>query len=163
MKTVAMTAHDQSIYSELRAEGFSACLFKPFDVQTLAATLCQLTGIAPHVSAPTASTPVTQTDNSIFAPLLVFAEGDPEAEQQIIADTRQSIEEYLAMLNNPNDTTAVAKAAHKAMPLLKMLMPNDVEWLVELTPERIQTTEVEKREELVERFRRVLEGMASTP
>ncbi|WP_337391018.1 ATP-binding protein [Prevotella sp.] len=162
VKTVAMTAHDQSIYSELRAEGFSACLFKPFDVQTLAATLCQLTGIAPHVSAPTASTPVTQTDNSIFAPLLVFAEGDPESEQQIIADTRQSIEEYLAMLNNPNDTTAVAKAAHKAMPLLKMLMPNDVEWLVELTPERILTTEVEKRGELVEMFRRVLEGIKKT-
>ena len=163
VKTVAMTAHDQSIYSELRAEGFSACLFKPFDVQTLAATLCQLTGIAPHVSAPTASTTNTQPDNSIFAPLLVFAEGDPEAEQQIIADTRRSIEEYLAMLNNPNDPTAVAKAAHKAMPLLTMLMPNDVEWLVELTPERIQTTDEEKRGELVEMFRRVLEGMASTP
>lgn len=162
VKTVAMTAHDQSIYSELRAEGFDACLFKPFDVQTLAATLCQLTGIAPRISAPTASTPVAQTDNSIFAPLLVFAEGDPEAEQQIIADTRQSIEEYLAMLNNPNDTTAVAKAAHKAMPLLKMLMPNDVEWLVELTPERIQTTEEVKRGELVERFRRVLEDCVQT-
>ena len=162
MKTVAMTAHDQSIYSELRAEGFDACLFKPFDVQTLAATLCQLTGIAPRISAPTASTTNAQHDNSIFAPLLVFAEGDPEAEQQIIADTRQSIEEYLAMLNNPNDTTAVAKAAHKAMPLLKMLMPNDVEWLVELTPERILTTEVEKRGELVEMFRRVLEGIKKT-
>ena len=60
------------------------------------------------------------------------------------------------MLNNPNDPTAGAKAAHKAMPLLTMLMPNDLEWLVELTPERIQTTEVEKREELVERFKRVL-------
>ena len=162
MKTVAMTAHDQSIYSELRAEGFDACLFKPFDVQTLAATLCQLAGIAPRISAPTASTTNAQHDNSIFAPLLVFAEGDPEAEQQIIADTRQSIEEYLAMLNNPNDTTAVAKAAHKAMPLLKMLMPNDVEWLVELTPERILTTEVEKRGELVEMFRRVLEGIKKT-
>lgn len=162
MKTVAMTAHDQSIYSELRAEGFDACLFKPFDVQTLAATLCQLTGIALRISAPTPSTPCAQPDNSIFAPLLVFAEGDPEAEQQIIADTRQSIEEYLAMLNNSNDTTAVAKAAHKAMPLLKMLMPNDVEWLVELTPERIQTTEEVKRGELVERFRRVLEDCVQT-
>ena len=48
------------------------------------------------------------------------------------------------------------------MPLLKMLMPNDVEWLVELTPERIQTTEEVKRGELVERFRRVLEDCVQT-
>lgn len=157
IKTVAITAHDQSIYTELRAEGFDACLFKPFNVQTLAATLCQLTGIAPSVSIPTASASDAQQDTALFAPLLVFAEGDAEAEQQIIADTRQSIADYLSMLNDPNDTASIAKAAHKAMPLLKMLMPDDVEWLTDLTPERIGQTDEVKRKKLYEKFKGVLE------
>ena len=157
IKTVAITAHDQSIYTELRAEGFDACLFKPFNVQTLAATLCQLTGIAPSVSVPTASTSAVRHDDTLFAPLLVFAEGDVEAEQQIIADTRQSIADYLSMLNDSNDTASIAKAAHKAMPLLKMLMPDDVEWLADLTPERIGQTDEEKRKKLYEKFKGVLE------
>lgn len=157
IKTVAITAHDQSIYTELRAEGFDACLFKPFNVQTLAATLCQLTGIAPSVSVPTASVSSARHDATLFAPLLVFAEGDAEAEQQIIADTRQSIADYLSMLNNPNDTASIAKAAHKAMPLLKMLMPDDVEWLADLTPERIGQTDEAKRKKLYEKFKGVLE------
>lgn len=156
IKTVAITAHDQSIYTELRAEGFDACLFKPFNVQTLAATLCQLTGIAPSVSIPTASASDAQQDTALFAPLLVFAEGDAEAEQQIIADTRQSIADYLSMLNDPNDTASIAKAAHKAMPLLKMLMPDNVEWLTDLTPERIGQTDVAKRKKLYEKFKGVL-------
>ena len=157
IKTVAITAHDQSIYTELRAEGFDACLFKPFNVQTLAATLCQLTGIAPSVSIPTASASDACQDATLFAPLLVFAEGDAEAEQQIIADTRQSIADYLSMLNDPNDTASIAKAAHKAMPLLKMLMPDNVEWLTDLTPERIGQTDEEKRKKLYEKFKGVLE------
>lgn len=156
IKTVAITAHDQSIYTELRAEGFDACLFKPFNVQTLAATLCQLTGIAPSVSVPTASASSARHDATLFAPLLVFAEGDAEAEQQIIADTRKSIAGYLEMLNDPNDTASIAKAAHKAMPLLKMLMPDDVEWLADLTPERIGQTDVAKRKKLYEKFKGVL-------
>lgn len=156
IKTVAITAHDQSIYTELRAEGFDACLFKPFNVQTLAATLCQLTGIAPSVSIPTASASDAKQDTALFAPLLVFAEGDAEAEQQIIADTRQSIADYLSMLNDPNDTASIAKAAHKAMPLLKMLMPDNVEWLTDLTPERIEQTDEAKRKKLYEKFKRVL-------
>lgn len=157
IKTVAITAHDQSIYTELRAEGFDACLFKPFNVQTLAATLCQLTGIAPQISVPTASTSAVRHDDTLFAPLLVFAEGDAEAEQQIIADTRQSIADYLSMLNDSNDTASIAKAAHKAMPLLKMLMPDDVEWLADLTPERIGQTDEAKRKKLYEKFKGVLE------
>lgn len=157
IKTVAITAHDQSIYTELRAEGFDACLFKPFNVQTLAATLCQLTGVAPSVSIPTASASDARQDTALFAPLLVFAEGDAEAEQQIIADTRQSIADYLSMLNDPNDTASIAKAAHKAMPLLKMLMPDNVEWLADLTPERIGQTDEAKRKKLYEKFKRVLE------
>lgn len=49
-KFVAMTAHEQSIMPQLRSDGFDACLFKPFSVHTLAATICQLTGAVVRVS-----------------------------------------------------------------------------------------------------------------
>ena len=49
-KFVAMTAHEQSIMPQLRNDGFDACLFKPFSVHTLAATICQLTGAVVRVS-----------------------------------------------------------------------------------------------------------------
>lgn len=84
IKTVAITAHDQSIYTELRAEGFDACLFKPFNVQTLAATLCQLTGIAPSVSVPTASASSARHDATLFAPLLVLPNAMPKPSNRLL-------------------------------------------------------------------------------
>ena len=172
-KFVAMTAHEQSIMPQLRSDGFDACLFKPFSVHTLAATICQLTGIAVRVSekeqnskhtiageaennsklktqnsklksageAENNSTFNTQhstlksageaennsklkTQNSkLKIALLPFTDGDPEAEAQIIGDIRKSIEEYLEMIGDGSDPERVAKAAHKALPLLEMIEP----------------------------------------
>ena len=182
-KFVAMTAHEQSIMPQLRSDGFDACLFKPFSVQTLAATICQLTGIAVRVSekrqlktqhstlniageaennsklktqnskltiageAETNSKLKTQnskltiageaennsklkTQNSkLKIALLPFTDGDPEAEAQIIGDIRKSIEEYLEMIGDGSDHERIAKAAHKAMPLLEMLEPGKNQWV----------------------------------
>ena len=162
-KFVAMTAHEQSIMPQLRSDGFDACLFKPFSVQTLAATICQLTGIAVRVSekeqnskltiageAENNSTVNTQhstlhiageaennsklkTQNSkLKSALLPFTDGDPEAEAQIIGDIRKSIEEYLEMIGDGSDPERVAKAAHKALPLLEMLEPGKNQWVAPL-------------------------------
>ena len=166
-KFVAMTAHEQSIMPQLRSDGFDACLFKPFSVQTLAATICQLTGVAVRVSenstfntqhstlniageAENNSTFNTQhstlniageaENNSTFntqhstlrTALLPFTDGDPEAERQIIGDIRKSIEEYLEMIGDGSDPERIAKAVHKAMPLLEMLEPGKNEWLAPL-------------------------------
>ncbi len=170
-KFVAMTAHEQSIMPQLRSDGFDACLFKPFSVQTLAATICQLTGIAVRVlenskltiagEAENNSTFNTQhstlniageaennsklkTQNScsgkrLYEPsaklkiaLLPFTDGDPEAEAQIIGDIRKSIEEYLEMIGDGSDPERVAKAAHKALPLLEMIEPGKNQWVASL-------------------------------
>ena len=159
-KFVAMTAHEQSIMPQLRSDGFDACLFKPFSVQTLAATICQLTGIAVRVlenskliiagEAENNSKLKTQnsklkiageaennsklkTQNSkLKSALLPFTDGDPEAEAQIIGDIRKSIEEYLEMIGDGSDPERVAKAAHKALPLLEMLEPGKNQWVASL-------------------------------
>ena len=151
-KFVAMTAHEQSIMPQLRSDGFDACLFKPFSVQTLAATICQLTGAAVRVSENSKLKTAGETENNsklkiqnscsgkrLYEPsaklrtaLLPFTDGDPEAERQIIGDIRKSIEEYLEMIGDGSDPERIAKAVHKAMPLLEMLEPGKNEWLAPL-------------------------------
>ena len=151
-KFVAMTAHEQSIMPQLRSDGFDACLFKPFSVQTLAATICQLTGVAVRVSENSklktageaennsklkilalASVSTSRAQNSkLRTALLPFTDGDPEAERQIIGDIRKSIEEYLEMIGDGSDPERIAKSVHKAMPLLEMLEPGKNEWLAPL-------------------------------
>ena len=162
-KFVAMTAHEQSIMPQLRSDGFDACLFKPFSVQTLAATICQLTGAAVRVSEKEQNSKHTiageaennsklktqnskltiageaennsklKTQNSkLKTVLLPFTDGDPEAEAQIIGDIRKSIEEYLEMIGDGSDPERVAKAAHKALPLLEMLEPGKNQWVAPL-------------------------------
>ena len=154
-KFVAMTAHEQSIMPQLRSDGFDACLFKPFSVHTLAATICQLTGAVVRVSEKEQNSKLTiageaednsklKTQNScsgkrLYEPsaklkiaLLPFTDGDPEAEAQIIGDIRKSIEEYLDMIGDGSDPERVAKAAHKAMPLLEMIEPGKNQWVAPL-------------------------------
>ena len=170
-KFVAMTAHEQSIMPQLRNDGFDACLFKPFSVQTLAATICQLTGIAVRVLENSKLTIAGEAENNsklktqnsklniageaennsklktqnscsgkrLYEPsaklksaLLPFTDGDPEAEAQIIGDIRKSIEEYLEMIGDGSDPERVAKAAHKALPLLDMLEPGKNQWVASL-------------------------------
>ncbi len=162
-KFVAMTAHEQSIMPQLRSDGFDACLFKPFSVHTLAATICQLTGAVVRVSEKEQNSKLTiageaednsklktqhstlniageaennsklKTQNSkLKTALLPFTDGDPEAEAQIIGDIRKSIEEYLEMIGDGSDPERVAKAAHKALPLLEMLEPGKNQWVAPL-------------------------------
>ena len=159
-KFVAMTAHEQSIMPQLRSDGFDACLFKPFSVHTLAATICQLTGIAVRVLENSKLTIAGEAENNsklktqnsklktageaennsklktqnskLKIALLPFTDGDPEAEAQIIGDIRKSIEEYLEMIGDGSDPEHVAKAAHKALPLLEMIEPGKNQWVAPL-------------------------------
>lgn len=148
IKFVAITAHEQSIMPQLRSEGFDACLFKPFSVQILAATVCQLTGRMVRVREEKKK----DENNDIRSALLPFTDGDEEAENQIIADIRKSIDEYLEMLLDTTNTELIAKAAHKAMPLLEMLQPGKNEWLARLTPEHIGETDERERETLTKQL-----------
>ena len=148
MKFVAITAHEPSIMPKLRNEGFDACLFKPFSVQTLAATICQITGHMVRVKVKQQDS----TADSLRSALLPFTDGDAEAERQIIADICRSIDEYLELLGDADNSDSIAKAAHKAMPLLEMIKPESNSWLTPITPEHIAETGDEERMELTKKL-----------
>lgn len=160
MSTVAMTAHDPSIMTSLKKAGFSTCLFKPFNAATLAATLAQITRLP--LSVKTA-----EQKASFFAPLTAFAEGDTEAEQEILTQVGESIKEYRQMLEQGlkhNDEKlqrdSISRAAHKAMPLLSMLKPGQCSWLQAITPEHIKDSSAEKSTALAMRLEKELEEIS---
>lgn len=160
MSTVAMTAHDPSIMTSLKKAGFSTCLFKPFNAATLAATLAQITRL--HLSVKAA-----EQKASFFAPLTAFAEGDTEAEREILTQVGESIKEYRQMLeqclkSNGEELQrdSISRAAHKAMPLLTMLKPGQCGWLQAITPEHIKDTSAENSTALAMRLEKELEEIS---
>lgn len=160
MSTVAMTAHDPSIMTSLKKAGFSTCLFKPFNAATLAATLAQITRLPLSVKA-------AEQKASFFAPLTAFAEGDTEAEREILTQVGESIKEYRQMLEQGlkhNDEEqqhdSISRAAHKAMPLLSMLKPGQCGWLQAITPEHIKDTSAENSTALAMRLEKELEEIS---
>ena len=160
MSTVAMTAHDPSIMTSLKKAGFSTCLFKPFNAATLAATLAQITRLPLSVKA-------AEQKASFFAPLTAFAEGDTEAEQEILTQVGESIKEYRQMLEQGLKSNgeelqrdSISRAAHKAMPLLTMLKPGQCGWLQAITPEHIKDTSAEKSTALAMRLENELEEIS---
>ena len=160
MSTVAMTAHDPSIMTSLKKAGFSTCLFKPFNAATLAATLALITRLP--LSVKTA-----EQKASFFAPLTAFAEGDTEAEQEILTQVGESIKEYRQMLEQGLKSNgeelqrdSISRAAHKAMPLLTMLKPGQCGWLQAITPEHIKDTSAENRTVLAMRLEKELEEIS---
>lgn len=160
MSTVAMTAHDPSIMTSLKKAGFSTCLFKPFNAATLAATLAQITRLPLSVKA-------AEQKASFFAPLTAFAEGDTEAEQEILTQVGESIKEYRQILeqglkHNGEELQrdSISRAAHKAMPLLTMLRPGQCGWLQAITPEHIKDTSAENSTALAMRLEEELEEIS---
>lgn len=160
MSTVAMTAHDPSIMTSLKKAGFSTCLFKPFNAATLAATLAQITRLPLSVKA-------AEQKASFFAPLTAFAEGDTEAEWEILTQVGESIKEYRQMLeqclkSNGEELQrdSISRAAHKAMPLLTMLKPGQCGWLQAITPEHIKDTSAENSTALAMRLEKELEEIS---
>lgn len=158
MKFVAITAHEPSIMPKLRNEGFDACLFKPFSVETLAATICQITGHMVRVKEKQQDS----TADSLRSALLPFTDGDAEAERQIIVDICRSIDEYLELLGDADNSDSIAKAAHKAMPLLEMIKPGSNSWLTPITPEHIAETGNEERMELTKKLAERLKEIKKT-
>lgn len=158
MKFVAITAHEPSIMPKLRNEGFDACLFKPFSVETLAATICQITGHMVRVKEKQQDS----TADSLRSALLPFTDGDAEAERQIIADICRSIDEYLELLGDADNSDSIAKAAHKAMPLLEMIKPGSNSWLTPITSEHIAETGDEERMELTKKLAERLKEIKKT-
>lgn len=139
MRVLAMTAHDESILKELKLSGFDDCLFKPFSQQDLAQKL----GIEEKEETESASTA------SRFSPLLTFAEGDPEAEREVLGSVKSEMENYLTIFRQVTETNSIDReqlgmAAHKLVPIASMLQFKTTEEIKALAPEGINELDEDK-------------------
>ena len=143
MKVFAMTAHDESILKDLKEAGFDDCLFKPFTKESLAHKL----GMEKQ-SKKLEGKDVTANISSRFAPLLAFAEGDPEAEREVLQGVKTEMESHLAAFtipeNAPINRDKIQKAAHKLTPIASMLQLENIERIKALSPEHISELDDEK-------------------
>lgn len=136
MKVVAMTAHDASIIRELKEAGFDDCLFKPFSTEKLKEIL-ELENTASAAEDMAEKT----NKKSRFAPLLTFAEGNPEAEAEILSTVKQELSSHLQNLQQATDgelsIEAIGKTAHKLLPIATMIEMESRQHIAALAPEHI--------------------------
>lgn len=146
MKVVAMTAHDASIIKELKEAGFDDCLFKPFSTEKLK----EILGLEDAASAAEDITEDASSrqpkaeesnKNSRFAPLLTFAEGDPEAEAEILSTVKQELSSHLQNLQQATEgelsIESIGKTAHKLLPIATMIEMESRQHIAALAPEHI--------------------------
>ena len=79
--------------------------------------------------------------NSRFAPLLTFAEGDPEAEAEILSTVKQELSSHLQNLQQATEgelsIEAIGKTAHKLLPIATMIEMETRQHIAALAPEHI--------------------------
>ena len=156
---LAMTAHDASIAPSLRLSGFDACLFKPIDREQLLRVLSPLVEEMPEEEAPSPRA-------SHLDALTAFADGDKEAEREILESFRQELESYLSQLAEALKTDSrepVSKVAHKSLPTFHVIQSPVEETLKTLSPEEIGKLDNAAIEghvlEVMEEMRRVLQAV----
>lgn len=136
MKVVAMTAHDASIIRELKEAGFDDCLFKPFSTEKLK----EILGLE-NTASETEDMAEETNKKSRFAPLLTFAEGDPEAEAEILSTVKQELSSHLQNLQQATEgelsIEAIGKTAHKLLPIATMIEMETRQHIAALAPEHI--------------------------
>ena len=149
MKVVAMTAHDASIIRELKEAGFDDCLFKPFSTEKLREILgledaaSETEEIAEETRDTASAEDITEKTNkkSRFAALLTFAEGDPEAEAEILSTVKQELSSHLQNLQQATEgelsIEAIGKTAHKLLPIATMIEMETRQHIAALAPEHI--------------------------
>ena len=154
MKVVAMTAHDASIIRELKEAGFDDCLFKPFSTEKLKEILgledaaSAAEDMAEDTTSETEDTASETEDiaeeankNSRFAALMTFAEGDPEAEAEILSTVKQELSSHLQNLQQATEgelsIEAIGKTAHKLLPIATMIEMETRQYIAALAPEHI--------------------------
>ena len=134
MVVIGMTAHEQNIKSELLNIGFDACLFKPFNIHDLIQLLKTVTGTNITYSSTSHE---QEYEHNVFSPLTAFAEGDKQAEQDILTNFKHSVNEYLGILTSFADNEHTAYVAHKLLPIASMLNLKTLQIIQNLIPEKI--------------------------
>ena len=142
-------AHDASIIRELKEAGFDDCLFKPFSTEKLREILgledaaSETEEIAEETRDTASAEDITEktNKNSRFAPLLTFAEGDPEAEAEILSTVKQELSSHLQNLQQATEgelsIEAIGKTAHKLLPIATMIEMETRQHIAALAPEHI--------------------------
>ncbi len=179
MTVIAMTAHDESIKAKLLQAGFDDCLFKPFQMESLA----KLLGMEKPGNSNTYKENSSVTAKRLrFQPLLTFAEGDKKAEAEILQTVRselagycqgiekelkESINTTLDSFNSSQNSQSIeniGKIAHKLFPIASMLQMQSVEAIKALSPEYIgkldPTTIHQYLQETLEELRGILEEVS---
>ena len=150
MKVVAMTAHDASIIRELKEAGFDDCLFKPFSTEKLkeilgledaASEAEDITEKTRDIASAAEDIAEKTNKNSRFAALLTFAEGDPEAEAEILSTVKQELSFHLQNLQQATEgelsIETIGKTAHKLLPIATMIEMETRQHIAALAPEHI--------------------------
>ena len=149
MRVFAMTAHDESILKDLKQAGFDDCLFKPFTKEKLARKLgIEIDEKEKQEERKKANAKRLAT---LFAPLLAFAEGDTEAEREMLDGLKTEMQNHFSafqrVADSPHGTIhkdEIAKAAHKLTPIAAMLKFENLEAVKALTPEQIDKLDDKK-------------------
>jgi len=165
MTVIAMTAHDESIKGQLLEVGFDDCLFKPFSIEKLANILGE--SYNPKENDDSKENKCSEesrhlAESNRFAPLLAFAEGDEEAEKEILRTIRQDLSQHLRILRdalrqNTLPIDIIGKAAHKLLPIATMMEMECLEQLKALSPEHIKEQEVAQMRRYIQDISKELE------
>lgn len=134
---IATTSHALIPAEDFKQRGFTEVLFKPFTQNDLRRVL-SLTLASQEEQLPSES----PTKVAPFAPLLFFAEGDPEAEKAILLQFRQDCETHLERLQQAvqrQDKATVCQLAHKLLPTFTLIQSPVVPALQLLEHRRAET------------------------
>lgn len=140
LPVVATTSHSLISADDFKHRGFADVLFKPFTQNDLRLLTQKLTTGNEEASAPTAAVleaePTKATDTphetaadkkpltATFAPLLAFADGDPQAEQAILSQFAHDCNENLQLFAQAaaaKQKATVCRIAHKMRPTFTLI------------------------------------------
>lgn len=140
LPVVATTSHSLISADDFKHRGFADVLFKPFTQNDLRLLTQKLSTGNEEASAPTAAVqeaePTEATDTphetvadkkpltATFAPLLAFADGDPQAEQAILSQFAHDCNENLQLFAQAaaaKQKATVCRIAHKMRPTFTLI------------------------------------------
>lgn len=139
MTVVAMTAHDKSFRKQIIESGFDDCLFKPFKIESIATII----GVPypTHSSSSISLNDSTSSGNNVSS-FLAFADGDTEAEKEIMNTMKENIKDYVTRLQGTLEKSSlphkeISAIAHKLLPIVSMLQIEHTEEIRLMSPELI--------------------------
>lgn len=126
---VALTARGDITYGDLREKGFSGCLHKPFSQADIVSLFRQVLHVdvaveEQKVSGDMMESAETSAEAVDFSGLSAFSGGDTDAVKNILKTFIEETDKNIEVLKESagkKDICSVAAAAHKMLPLFRLL------------------------------------------